>query len=50
MVGVFTKECLAIDEGKRLTGEDVVATLQRITSRRPFPKKIYCDNGPEFIG
>ncbi len=50
MADVFTKECLAIDAGNRLTGEDVVATLQRITSRRPFPKTIYCDNGPEFIG
>jgi putative transposase len=45
----FTRECLAIDVGQSLKGDDVVNTLMRITGERGFPKTIKTDNGSEFI-
>jgi putative transposase len=33
-----------------LKGEQVVATLQRITQERGSPQTIFCDNGAEFTG
>jgi len=40
---------LAIDIGHGLTGRDVVATLERLRFERGLPKRIYCDNGTEFV-
>lgn len=48
MVDVFTRESLAIEVGQGLRGEDVVRTLNRITSHRGRPKFLFCDNGSEF--
>lgn len=42
-------ECLAIDVGQSLKGEDVVATLNRICDGRGLPATIKTDNGSEFI-
>lgn len=50
IVDVFTKEALAIEVGKRLRGEDVVATLNRLVMRRPAPMYLFVDNGAEFSG
>ena len=50
VVDVFTRECLAIEPGKSLRGADVVNVLSRITTERGAPKRIYCDNGSEFVG
>ena len=50
VVDVFTRECLAIEPGKSLRGTDVVNVLSRITKKRGAPKRIYCDNGSEFVG
>ncbi|MDB5744659.1 MAG: transposase [Polaromonas sp.] len=49
VVDGFTRECLAIDVGQSLKGDDVVNTLMRITGERGFPKTIKTDNGSEFI-
>ena len=48
MVDVYTRECLAIEAGQSLKGEDVVRVLNRIGVRRGAPKWLFCDNGSEF--
>lgn len=49
VVDLYTRECLAIDVGQSLKGEDVVTTLNEITGRRGLPRTIKTDNGSEFI-
>lgn len=49
MVHCYTRECLAIDVGQNLKGEDVVNTLNRITWERGAPRTIKIHNGSEFI-
>lgn len=49
VVDVFSRECLTIEVGQRLTGEDVVNVMQRITTWRDKPEQIFLDNGSEFI-
>ena len=50
VVDVFTRECLAVEPGRRLRSEDVVRTLGEIARQRNAPERIYCDNGSEFSG
>lgn len=50
IVDVFTRECLAVEPGARLTSEDVVRVANRITKERGAPRRVYCDNGSEFAG
>ena len=45
----YSRESLAIDVGQNLKGEDVVNTLNRITTERGLPATIKVDNGSEFI-
>lgn len=49
VVDCCTRECLAIDVGQSLKGEDVVNALNRICAERGRPKTIKTDNGSEFI-
>ena len=49
IVDNYTRECLAIDVGASLKGEDVVTALARIVAARGKPKTIKTDNGSEFI-
>jgi putative transposase len=49
VVDCYTRECLAIDVGQSLKGEDVVESLNRICGRRGLPKTIKTDKGSEFI-
>jgi Transposase and inactivated derivatives len=49
VVDNYTRESLAIDVGKSLKGDDVVATLNRIAATRGLPATIKVDNGSEFI-
>ena len=49
VVDCYTRECLAIDVGQSLKGEDVVNTLNRICTERGLPQTIKTDNGSEFI-
>ena len=48
VVDVFTRECLAIEVGQSLKGENVVQVLNRIGMVREAPKMLFCDNGSEF--
>ena len=45
----YTRECLAIEVGQSLKGEDVVHVLGRLCHTRGLPKTIKVDNGSEFI-
>jgi len=50
VVDNFTRECLAIEVGQSLTGEDVVRVLSKVCNHREeHPIRIQADNGPEFI-
>lgn len=49
LIDNFTRECLAIEVGQSLTGQDVVQVLQRVCMQRQAPIRIQADNGPEFI-
>ncbi len=50
IVDNHTRECLAIEVGQSLTGEDVVRALQGLAQQgRALPARIQADNGPEFI-
>ena len=48
VLDVFTRECVAITVGQRLTGSEVVATPERSRLQRGVPQRLYCDNGSEF--
>ena len=48
VVDVYTRESLAIEAGQSLRGEDVVRVLQSLQKDRGGPKRLFCDNGPEF--
>ena len=49
LVGNYRRESLAIQLGIRLTGDNVMAALDRVKTARGFPQSIRVDNGPEFI-
>ncbi len=49
IVDNYTRECVAIEVGQRLTGDDVAATLTGIKVTRGLAKTIKVDNGSEFI-
>lgn len=44
----YTRECLAIRVGRRLTAEDVQECLTELFCSRGVPEHIRSDNGPEF--
>lgn len=48
VLDVFTRECLAIEAGPSLRGEQVVAVLNHILKHRAAPKRLFCDNGSEL--
>ena len=50
VVDMFTRECLAIEPGIHLKGEDVVRVLTALAVARGAPSRIHCDNGSEFSG
>ena len=49
VLDLFTRECLAIEVGQSLGGQDVVAALDRLRFERGLPQRIYCDSGTEFV-
>lgn len=49
VVDAFTREALAIDVDHGINGEQVVATMTRISAIRGVPKTMRVDNGPEFV-
>jgi transposase InsO family protein len=48
IIDEYTRECLAIDVGRRMTSEDVLCRLAELFIRRNVPAHIRSDNGPEF--
>jgi len=48
IVDEYTRECLALDVGRRLTSEDVLQRLEYLFILRGAPVYIRSDNGPEF--
>jgi putative transposase len=50
VVDDFTRESPAIEVDHSLPGERVARTLDRLARERSLPKRIVCDNGPEFQG
>jgi putative transposase len=44
----FTRECLAIDVGRRMTSDDVLERLTQLFALRGAPAHLRSDNGPEF--
>lgn len=50
VVDNYSRECLEIEVGKSLKGEDVVRVMERIKLTRGIvPRRIKVDNGSEFI-
>jgi putative transposase len=49
LVDEYTKECLALHVGARVTGPVVRAVLARVIGRRGAPRTIRSDNGSEFV-
>ncbi len=50
IVDDFTRECLAIEVDRSLTGTRVVEVLTQLARARPLAPTIVVDNGPEFAG
>jgi putative transposase len=48
IIDEYTRECLAIRVGRRLTSEDVIDQLFNLFVLRGIPEHIRSDNGPEF--
>lgn len=48
IIDEYTRECLAIDIGRRLTKEDVLDRLTSLFVSRRIPEHIRSDNGSEF--
>jgi transposase InsO family protein len=48
MMDEYTRECLALVVGRRLSSEDVLATLTELFIERGVPEYLRSDNGSEF--
>jgi putative transposase len=48
VIDVFTRECLALQVGRRFRGQDVAAVLSDLVARIGKPRTIQCDQGTEF--
>lgn len=49
VVDEFTRECLALEIGRKLTAADVIRVLGRLIGERGVPLHLRSDNGPEFL-
>lgn len=49
MMDVYSRECLNIYAGNKITGDTIVDILETIKFQRGLPERIRVDNGPEFI-
>ncbi|WP_455821049.1 IS3 family transposase [Pseudomonas cerasi] len=50
VVDNFSRECVAIEVGQGLRGDDVVAVMERIRqTKQRVPQRLQTDNGSEFI-
>jgi transposase InsO family protein len=49
MIDEYTRECIALEVGRKFNSDDLVQLLIELFGIRGVPKFIRCDNGPEFI-
>jgi len=49
VIDEYTRECLAIEARRHITGNDVVAVLEALMALHGAPEHVRCDNGPEFL-
>ena len=49
VIDEYTRECIALEVGRKFTGNDFVETLSDLFAIRGVPRFIRSDNGPEFI-
>lgn len=49
IVDEYTRQCLVIKAGRSITSEDAIDTLAELFAIYGVPKRLRCDNGPEFI-
>ena len=49
VVDEFSRECLAIEVDRSLSGARVARVLEQLVEQRGLPEVIVSDNGPEFI-
>ena len=49
VIDEFTRECLALEVGRKFIGDNLVEVLIDLFAIRGVPKLIRSDNGPEFI-
>ena len=49
IVDEYTRQCLTIKVGRSFTSEDAIDTLAELFAMNGVPKRLRCDNGPEFI-
>ena len=49
VVDEYTRECLAIHVGRRITAREVIDVMERLVQERGVPGYLRSDNGPEFI-
>jgi transposase InsO family protein len=48
IIDEYTRECLALKVGRRLTSKDVIEQMADLFITRGLPEHIRSDNGPEF--
>ena len=49
IVDEHTRQCLTIKVGRSITSENAIDTLAELFAIHGVPKRLRCDNGPEFI-
>lgn len=49
IIDEYTRECIALEVGRKFTGDDFVEVLTDLFAIRGVPTFIRSDNGPEFI-
>jgi len=49
IVDNYSRECLAIEAGQSIKGQDVAEVMDQLVREQGVPDRIQCDNGSEFI-
>ncbi len=49
IVDEYARQCLTIKVGRSITSEDAIDTLAELFVMHGVPKRLRCDNCPEFI-
>ena len=49
IIDEYTRQCLTIKVGRSIKSEDAIDTLAELFAMYGVPKRLRCDNGPEFI-